>query len=86
MSTALLSLCRMTGELEFDFCHVYIFSSKSRTGWLSDQPSLLSNACRDFIRWLNWPECGTLSPLLPRLRGVVLNQLNTNYYFHFYSM
>jgi len=49
ISTAFLSLCRMIGELGFDFWHVYIFSSKSRPGWLWDQQSLLSNAYREFI-------------------------------------
>jgi hypothetical protein len=77
MSTASLNLCRMTGELGFDFWHVYIFSVKSRSGCLWDQQSLLSNAYREFIRWVNWPECGAKCLLLPRLSGVALNQLNT---------
>jgi hypothetical protein len=76
MSTALLSLCRMTGDMGFDFRYVYIFSSKWRPDWLWDQQSLLSNAYRGFFRWINWPECGAISPVLPRLHGVVLNQLN----------
>jgi len=58
--------------------------SKLRPGWMWDQQSLLPNAYREFIRWVNWPECGDISPSFPRHRGVVLNQLHTKVLILFY--